>query len=330
LQSDRFSRFRKRALQTLLLAAVLSGGSTNPSQDISVVPALDIFTPASYQELTLFLDEQGYDWDTLGEGVPSFILTSFPPDLDAVTEITERKRLFFLSLLPIVLLVNDEISRQREELKILLEAHESGIGLIPEQEAVLTALALEYLMEGDPLTDEAVRDELLKRIDIIPPSMVLAQAANESGYGTSRFALEGNNIFGEWTFTPGSGFVPDRRPPGKTYEVRRFPTLYDSVRSYTRNINTHWAYQPLRDHRATLRKDGLPLRGAELAAGLTLYSIRRDAYVREIRSIIRGNHLSLLSSTSLRDSVSAKDTENWLLLTVNRTGGFTPRTASLP
>jgi Bax protein len=136
-------------------------------------------------------------------------------------------------------------------------------------------------------------------MDTLPPSLVLAQAANESGYGTSRFALEGNNLFGLWTYVKGTGLVPLKRPRGQTHEVRRFPSLYDSVRAYMNNLNVHRAYRPLRELRSLLRSRGLELRGVDLAAGLRHYSPRREAYVKEIRSIIRGNDLSRFSSAAL-------------------------------
>ncbi len=143
------------------------------------------------------------------------------------------------------------------------------------------------------------RRKLLKRIDIIPPSLTLAQAANESGWGMSRFAQHANNIFGEWTFTPGTGLVPKGRPEGETYEVRRFKTLYDSIRSYLRNLNTHSAYRSMRTKRLRMRENGLPLTGYSLAGEMKFYSTRRDAYVAEIRQMIRGNHLEKLNDVTL-------------------------------
>jgi len=201
-----------------------------------------------------------------------------------------------------VLMVNEEILQQRRELESILAQHDDGRPLRSEQSRRLHGLVKQYKMRKDPLTDPAARERLLKRIDIIPPSMVLAQAANESGWGTSRFARQGNNLFGEWSFSIGSGIVPKQRPEGETYEVRRFPTLYDSVRAYMQNINTHWAYQPLRNQRALRRAEGVPILGIDLAQGLKPYSIRGEAYVEEIRTIIRQNSLALLAAATLRRS----------------------------
>jgi len=259
-------------------------------------------SPADHRELKKFLASHGYDWDTLANGVPAFILEILPADLDRIPQLSEKKRIFFLSLLPMVLMANEEILSQREELIRLLQLHQETGDLSAEQRAWIESLARSYRVSGDPLNAPGARKRLLKRVDIIPPSMALAQAANESGYGTSRFARLANNLFGEWTFSPGTGLVPKDRPAGSIYEVRRFATLYDSVRSYFRNINTHRAYSSLRKHRAEARAAGLPLRGIDLAEGLTLYSARKEAYVEEIRAIIRSNDLHSLATAALRNS----------------------------
>jgi Bax protein len=141
---------------------------------------------------------------------------------------------------------------------------------------------------------------LLHRVDILPPSLVLAQAATESGWGTSRFAREGNNLFGQRTYRPGNGIVPANRPDGETHEVKRFGTLFESVRSYMRNLNTHLAYRELRDLRAQLRRSGRPLSGALLADGLNAYSTRSSDYITDVRAIIRANDLSRANQAFLR------------------------------
>ncbi len=273
---------------------------TPPRTTPYLAPAAKAISPSSHQELYTLFDAENYTWQTLEEGVPPIALESLPDDLARIRQTDERKQLFFLSLLPLVLMANEEIAQQRQELIWAAEAFDAGVSLGALQEERIEALAAEYHVTGDPLRELHVREELLSRIDILPPSMVLAQAANETGYGTSRFALMGNNLFGEWTFTPGAGIVPHNRPRGARHEVRRFPTLYDSVRSYMKNINTHRAYAALREQRAKTRAEGLPLSGRELAHGLTNYSVRREAYVREIRSIIGRDRLSLLTSATLR------------------------------
>jgi Bax protein len=292
---NRLARFAS----LLVLTALLAAGCNPDPMGTTARSAVPVLTPSSHQELTSFLVDNGYDWDSLDSGVPPFILQALPPDLGELKTIEEKKRLFFLSLLPMVLMINEEIHKQRLELMAIFRYYDSGLPLNPEQWERLFFLAGEYGIRENPLADPLARRTLLRRVDTLPPSLVLAQAANESGYGTSRFAVEGNNLFGLWTYIRGTGLVPLKRPPGRTYEVQRFPTLFDSVRAYMNNLNRHRAYRPMRELRSLLRSRGLELRGIDLAAGLRLYSARREAYVREIRSIIRGNNLSRLSSAAL-------------------------------
>ena len=128
-------------------------------------------------------------------------------------------------------------------------------------------------------------------MDIIPPSLVMAQAANESAWGTSRFATQGNNLFGQWCFNQGCGLVPRSRPEGMSHEVEVFDSPYQSIRSYITNLNRHNAYQGLRDRRDALRAQGQFPDGATLAGGLEAYSERGQAYVHEIRAMINSNGL---------------------------------------
>ncbi len=259
-----------------------------------------VIRPSSHQDLRQFMATLNYDWGTLDEGVPPFILETLPDDFHRIGLITEKKRIFFLSLLPMVLLANEEIAGQRADLLTLFAEVDQGGSISPERQEFLSRVQRNFKVEGNSLEDRATRQELLRRVDVIPPSLVLAQAANESGYGTSRFARWGNNLFGEWTFVPGAGLVPKNRGEGETHEVRRFATVYDSLLSYMMNINTNQAYRPFRRQRAELRRAGRPLTGMDLARGLELYSIRGQEYVEELRSLIRGNKLSLLSGAKLK------------------------------
>ncbi|NIP49271.1 MAG: flagellar biosynthesis protein FlgJ, partial [Phycisphaerae bacterium] len=161
-------------------------------------------------------------------------------------------------------------------------------------------IAERYGLRGRPLIDHRIRSLLLRRVDTLPPALVLAQAANESAWGTSRFARLGNNIFGEWTFKPGTGIVPEGRPEGATYEVRKFKSIYQSIRSYINNINRHNAYRNLRRIREKLRKSSKQVTGTALAKGLEKYSQRGEAYVKEIQLMIRQNNLERINTASLR------------------------------
>jgi Bax protein len=127
----------------------------------------------------------------------------------------------------------------------------------------------------------------------------MAQAAEESGWGTSRFALHGNAIFGQWTTAGGEGLVPQQRPEGMDYKVRAFDNLEQSVAAYMRNLNTHGAYKALRRARANLRLGGDALGGALLAGTLTKYSERGQDYVDSVRTIIHVNDLRELDDARL-------------------------------
>ena len=131
--------------------------------------------------------------------------------------------------------------------------------------------------------------QLSRRVDIIPVALALVQAANESAWGTSRFATQGNNFFGQWCYQAGCGLVPAARVPGADHEVARFSSPYHSVAAYFANLNTNPAYRPLRDIRYRLRQQDAPVTAIALARGLSQYSERGETYVGELISMIRNN-----------------------------------------
>ncbi|MDH3454864.1 MAG: glucosaminidase domain-containing protein [Desulfuromonadales bacterium] len=255
--------------------------------------------PETTSGLQAFYQALDYDWKQLEKGVPPLILERIPPDIKHSVSTASKKRAFFMGLLPMVLLANQEIEEEREEILRILEQHKSG-QLTSDERERLVEISSRYGLSGHPLIDHRVRSRLLRRVDTIPPALVLAQAANESAWGTSRFAQRGNNLFGEWTFRPGTGIVPDDRPPGETYEVRKFSSIYESVRSYMNNLNSNGAYRKLRDIREQLRQTEQPVTGIALTTGLLKYSQRGEEYVGEIQSMIRQNRLSVANSAFLR------------------------------
>lgn len=292
---------------TFLISACERSAFSWPTTETGTIETI---TPVSHRELSHYLAINNYHWDNLDQGVPPFLVTALPKDLHRIKDITERKRLFFLSLLPSVLLANREITLQRRQLLIALRHHDAGLPLSAPQQMLISDLTKSYRLRHNPLTDPRSRKQLLQRLDTLPPDLVLAQAANESGYGTSRFSKLGNNLFGQWTYAAGTGLVPKERSAKQRHEVRCFDNLYDSVRSYMNNLNAHRAYRSLRAIRTKKRYRKQTLQGIDLAAGLRLYSSRRDAYVAEIRSIIRNNRLSRLTTVSLRPAVAKGDALN--------------------
>jgi Bax protein len=132
-----------------------------------------------------------------------------------------------------------------------------------------------------------VIQELLARVDIVPVQLAVVQAAKESSWGRSRYAVEINNLFGQWCFKKGCGLVPNDRNDGARHEVRRFNTVSDAIRSYMHNLNSHRNYSDMRKLRQDLRVKGQNIEGGDLVDGLLLYSERRQQYVDEIRSMIK-------------------------------------------
>ena len=166
------------------------------------------------------------------------------PDLSLVETVGERKRVFLDYLQDYVDEQNHLITRDRLRLAAIDETLRGGGAPTASSLDWLLETSVRYdVVEADYDSRRAWLDELLFRVDVVPTSLVLAQAANESAWGTSRFAREGNNVFGQWCFDPGCGIVPARRRSGATHEVRSFATLRDAMAAYFHNINTNMNYQ---------------------------------------------------------------------------------------
>ena len=205
-----------------------------------------------------------------------------PPDFSAIESVQARKTAFFAYVQPIATKVNAKILDDRSR---LLDVAESKGVIGWWDRRFVKQLAERYGVASNDL------DTLLRRVDVVPVSLLLAQAANESNWGRSRFATQGKALFGQWCFTPGCGMVPRGRPAGQTYEVRSFTTYRDSVAAYVHNLNTGDAYRELRRIREHERKRLSSPKGVELAEGLISYSTRGEEYVKEIQSMIRFNKL---------------------------------------
>lgn len=216
------------------------------------------------------------------------------PPLAAIDEPDARKTAFIDYLYPVILEVTDEILAERRRVVAISAAHARHGGISRIDQWWLAERARQYRISD--ATPEGQLARLERRLDVVPPSLALAQAAIESGWGTSRFAVEGNNLFGHWCFVEGCGLVPDRRPAGARHEVAVFDSTTTAVRRYLYNLNTHRAYRPLRDLRAEARSEGRPLSGLELAGGLARYSERGQPYVRDVRIVIRANDLESLDT----------------------------------
>lgn len=226
--------------------------------------------------------------------VPRLFMASFPQDLNAVREVALRKALFFKTVLPLVLQVNEEILNDRRRIWRLKTDQRLGRKLPAAERLWLAGMAKRYKTRRGDL------DALMAKVDIIPPSLAIAQAATESGWGTSRFVREGNAMFGEWTWDSAeAGIVPGARDSGKTHRIRAFDSLLDSVRSYALNLNRHRAYRGLHADRARMRERNRPISGHALAGQLQAYSERGAVYIEELRVIIDANELSRFDGARL-------------------------------
>ena len=174
-----------------------------------------------------------YDFNSVQAGqvrIPRLFVKSLPGDMRRIKATKDRKELFILSVLPLILKVNDEIWAERKKLIKLKKLVKNGIKLSAEDRLWLAVVKDRYkVVHGD-------MDALELGMDIIPPSLALAQAAEESGWGTSRFVVEGNALFGQWTLNSAGGMIPNQRDPLKKHKVKKFSTLIEGVRAYALNL----------------------------------------------------------------------------------------------
>ncbi len=211
------------------------------------------------------------------------------PDFSSLDDPEELKARFIEYLLPFVEDANRAIERRRARLIGIADRHETRGAITLMDRWWLAEQARAYAVDLEAPVDQL--QELLLRTDTVPPSLAISQGAIESGWGTSRFAVDGNNLFGHWCFVEGCGMVPDRRPAGAQHEVATFSGTAVAVQRYLHNLNTHEAYAPFRELRAEARRQDRPLSGQALAAGLARYSERGQPYVRDVRLVIRANDL---------------------------------------
>lgn len=218
------------------------------------------------------------------------------PDFADHQNIKEKKRAYFNYMNQKVRVANDEVWQERLFVQKLREKMASE-SLHEDEVDALTSLGTYYRLKTPAPPTDAYFAQLLTRIDVVPASLVLAQSANESAWGSSRFARAGRNFFGIWCYEPGCGLTPLRRNAGAQQEVKKFQTVLDGVRYYVRTINSGRSYAKLRDLRAAARVREEKPTGVELADGLTLYSERGGEYVDEIKRMIRQNELASYSIT---------------------------------
>ena len=267
----------------------------NNSNKVSefVLPNLNLKTETV---LSLFEDVE-YDLSNVRNNklVKPIYFTQFPKDLVEITNVQLKKETFIKIVLPLVVAENQKILADRVKfLRITSKKMTSD-----KEKLWLRSKLKEYKVKNGNIS------ELEKRMDIIPVSIALAQAAKESGWGTSRFALEGNAIFGQWTWS-GAGIEPLNRSNEQSHKILRFPILRASVKAYKNNLNTHKSYKQFREKRFKARNKNVSLKGLSLINTLNNYAETGEQYTKILAQIINQNSLDDFENVKLTNSVIKK------------------------
>ena len=244
--------------------------------------------------LNLFEDLE-YDLDKVRDEkqVKPIYFTRLPRDLDKIKTIKAKKETFLQIVLPLVVAENEKIETDRNYLLKVIRDNDSD-----EKLQWLKRKFKEYKVKDGDI------NELIEKVDIVPTSIALAQAAKESGWGTSRFALEGNAIFGQWTWD-GVGIEPLDKSDDQGHKILKFPILRASVKAYITNLNTHPSYKNFREKRLMLRQSNKALSGIDLIHELENYAETGKEYTRILEQIIEQNDLQEFESVVIDDLKSS-------------------------
>jgi Bax protein len=304
-------RGRRNAIHdaTFLLAETLIAALLALPMFAQVKPTDEIVPCRNSKDLFALFDRLGYTpkaWHSGIREIPRVYLASVPEKWRGRNakdfSVQDKKRVFFRLLAPIVLRINELILEDRVRANELTERLAQGQSVTPEDQVWLTELAVKYkLLEStSERLDRDAFAELLRRVDIIPPSLALAQAANESGWATSRFARQGNALFGQWTWGKGLKPTEQRTSEFGDQRIAAFGSTALAAYSYALNLNTQHAYGDLRLKRAVLRQQKQRISGTVLAETLVHYSERGQRYVDDLKTLIRQNQLDDVDDAHLR------------------------------
>ena len=230
-------------------------------------------------------------WD--GSSSQQYRRMAPPPDFSQIKDINERKKTFLDYMRQGVVNENARIQKERT---MLLRLRENYATNSVSSRDIVNAKVLGELY-GVELEDNQLSkswlDKMLLRVDVLPQALVLTQAANESAWGTSRFAKQAKNYFGQWCYRTGCGLVPKERKEGMTHEVAKFASVSESIHRYFMNVNRNRAYRQLRLIRAELREQDIDITTTDAAIsmveGLNKYSERGQDYVQDIQAMIQHN-----------------------------------------
>ena len=227
----------------------------------------------------------------LGQSVKPVYLSKLPKDLKKIKSTNKRKDTFIKIVMPLILSENEKILEDRNKLFRILGKQSNTMG----EKVWLKRRFKDYDIKGEDIA------ELKLRMDIVPTSIAIAQAAKESGWGTSRFALEGNAMYGQWTWG-GEGIEPSKKDKEKEHKILKFPKLQSSVAAYMKNLNTHRGYSEFRDKRSKIREKKQKVNGLELVDYLYNYAQTGSEYVKTLKIIIQQNNLNDFDTSILMNS----------------------------
>ncbi|MDB1123880.1 glucosaminidase domain-containing protein [Vibrio algarum] len=222
------------------------------------------------------------------------VLPTSTPDFASISDVNEKKQAFFDFLGPQIQLQNQLILKERERL-ISIEKSFRTESLSSNDVEYIRKLGERYYssIPTEGVTQDWLNEMLIK-VNVLPKALVLTQAANESAWGTSRFAIQANNYFGQWCYKAGCGLVPLKRQEGATHEVAKFDSVTKSVHGYFMNVNRNRAYAALRSIRSDLATNGKDLTSVDtamaLTQGLLSYSERGQDYINDLQTMIRANN----------------------------------------
>ncbi|MEH6451649.1 MAG: glucosaminidase domain-containing protein [Psychromonas sp.] len=286
---------------TLLLTScsetININSTTSNSEQLMAQPmAVNI---GSLDDLNALFDKLQYSeetWNKAGNSIPRITFKSLSDNWAKNSNelpVETKKSTFFRLMTPLILISNENILRDRETVKS---------SALDSQELIDIAVKYKVISDAKTTITEEKRQTLLTRVDILPPSLALAQTTEESGWGTSRFASEGNAFFGQWDFS-GNGMKPlQQRQELGNYGVARFDSPLASVEAYMLNLNTNKAYNKLRILRTEMHADNSAITGYELAGTLGRYSERGDDYIKGLRQIISFNKLEPIDEMQLSNN----------------------------
>ena len=252
----------------------------------------------SYKDMLVLFEKHNYtkeSWQAGIREVPRIYLPiigdRWGPTTSMEITIENKKRLFFRGIAPMVLRSNELIMADRSRLNNIRTSFSKNKDSDEDKKWILKLAQVYRVKLNEDLITGSLLDELWIKVDIVPVSLALAQAAEESGWGTSRFASTGNAVYGQWTWGSNAITPEKQRKELGNYGIASFETLQQSVCAYMLNLNTHNAYASLRGTRAELREKGENISGYLLAGQLTKYSERGMEYVKGLRSLMEYNRL---------------------------------------